>query len=1377
MRRTLLKLVRFYLRFAAATGCMFLCSVYFSFAQSQTISFKHINYDQGLSNSTIEDITQDARGFIWIGTRDGLNQYDGYRMTVFRNQKGNPNTLSDNYITCLYTDKQNTLWIGTLNGLNRYNETTKTFTSYIKQTGNPVSISGNTINCIMEDADHNLWVATNGGLDIFDRDSKKFGHIKSTVLHTGTNAVNYILQDDQKIIWIATDGGLVKYNPGSKTFTAQITDPTLGINFIQQGINGQLWLATKGTGLLALNPDGSYKSYRHNDTNPGSLGNDQVLSLLRDRAGRIWAGTINGGLNLFNNNTQNFTKYTYQPTKPYSLSQRTISAIFEDKQGNFWIGTHRGGVNLYNPGAKKFDVYRQEVGGNSLSYNDVKCFEEDHAGRIWVGTDGGGLNLFNQQQQTFTAYRHRINDGTSLGSDAVLDITEDKQNRLWISTWGGGLNLMNTASGTFTSFKNNPANPYSISSDFVQQVYQDKTGTIWVGTYFGGLNRFDPFTQKFTRITTDPTGKTQLLGNNIVALNEDPEGNLWIGTDDGGLNFYRRKTQSFEHYFEQQNKKPDIRVIFIDHRGDIWVGQSGLYRYNPQKNSFLLFTEQAGLGHDFIKGITEDKENNLWVSTSNGLVKLNTATGRASKYNTSDGLQAMEFEANAYMKTRSNQLFFGGINGFNTFYPADIKSNNYVPPVYITNFQIFNKDVVPGKDSTLKKDISLTDHIELNYLQSSISFSFAALNYLAPENNKYAYQLTNFDKGFNYTGNIPHAAYTNLDPGEYTFTVKAANNDGIWNNAGKSITITITPPWWRTWWFRTLVVLTGLGIAYAIIRYRQTLQLKELEEAKKEEVHQLQLQFFTNISHEFRTPLTLLLGPLEKLIGNSSQPEQSRTYQLMHRNATRLMNLINELMDFRKAESGVLKLNVSPGNASVFMNEIMDEFGLWAEQKHINFTLQNYDLGGKEVYFDRQLLEKILLNLINNAFKYTNDGGQITVKLFFDERKFKPSYQNELKITNTYQARQYMYILVADTGIGISAESIKYLFQRYYRITSTHLGSGIGLAFVKTLTLLHKGSINVYSERNKGTEILIALPVSEADYSANERWISDNKPVLLESVTTGGPHPTEYNEIKEQPGAARTNITARYILLVEDNTELRTFLKEILGGVYQIIEAKDGVEGLAMALETSPNMIISDVMMPNMNGIELCKLIKREEQTKHIPFILLTAKDSLEAKLEGIESGADFYFSKPVSINLLLLTIRNVFLQHEQLKERYTHEYQAEVKETVHSNKDRQFMGQLVTVIEAQLENPDLDVDYLCAKLNMSRTKLYELIKRLTGQSIVEFIRTIRLNKAINIMTHEDATITEIMMRVGIQTQAYFTKAFKKEFGKTPSQFLNDLKR
>jgi len=1351
--------------------------IMFCAAQQVPMQFNPINYDQGLSNSTVEAIAQDHRGFMWLGTRDGLNLYDGKQMTVFRKQK-KKGSISDNFIKFLYEDREHTLWIGTINGLNKYDPSTKTFTSFIHQPGNSTSISGNRVNCILEDQQRNLWIATANGLNILDRKTGKFKRINDLSVNNTSAYISYIFQEKSGRIWVATQAGLSYYDGVQKRFITSLPNPQLKIKVIQQDNDGGLWLGTENSGLVLFDPvTYTYKTYRHKDADPSSLGNDQVLSLVVDNAGTVWVGTINGGLNIFNKQTGSFIKYTYEPGKIAGLSQRTISSIFEDKQGNFWIGTHRGGVNLYNPEAKKFNVFREEPNGHGLSYNDVKCFEEDHKGQIWVGTDGGGLNLFNERNQTFKTYRNRINEPSSLSSDAVLDITEDQQHRIWIATWGGGLNLMNTASGTFTHYIHSDNDPAAISSNYVQNIFEDSKHVLWVGTYFGGLNRFDPSTQKFTRITTSFDGETKLKGNNIVAINEDAAGNLWIGTDDGGLNRLNQQTQQFEHYFDREDRKPDIRVIFTDHQNRLWIGQSGLWLYDAKKNNFGIFTDKAGLGHNFIKGITEDQSGNLWVSTANGLVKLDPRTKKTNSYNTGDGLQAMEFEANAYMKTRSGKMFFGGINGFNTFRPEEIKNNKFVPPIYITGFQLFNQEVtIGGAGSPLQQDISMTGALKLNYLQSGISFTFAALNYLAPENNTYAYKLIGLDKTFNYTSSGNKAYYTNLSPGEYELLVIAANNDGVWNTAGTSIKITISPPWWLTWWAKLLLLCCIAGSVYVIVRHRHNLQLKRLEEAKKEEVHQLQLEFFTNISHEFRTPLTLILGPLEKLQDSTTTPEVTHAYQIIYRNAKRLMNLINELMDFRKAESGTLKLNVTPGNITVFLNEILDEFSIWAQQKNIRFTIENKMTESRDLFFDRQIFEKILLNVINNAFKYTNDGGSIQISLFNEENQFTPSYQNELKIPGDYKAKCYVYVTVADSGIGISAESIAHLFQRYYRVRSTHLGSGIGLAFVKTLTLLHKGFIKVYSERNKGTEIMIALPVDAEDYTPDEHWLRD-KTYLPE-------HFNLENYLSIDEGAATGNVEqqpiavdAKYILLVEDNDELRTFIKDALSNHYTIIEANDGEEGLKMAKERFPNLIISDIMMPRMNGIELCRQIKNDDQTRHIPFILLSAKDALESKLEGVESGADFYFSKPVSINLLLLTLRNIFIQQDKLKERYTIANQADIKETVHSTKDKHFMQQLVTVIESELTNPSFDVDQLCLHLNMSRTKLYEMIKRLTGQSIIEFIRTIRLNKAVYIMTHEDVSISEVIFRVGIQTQSYFTKAFKKEFGKTPSQFLNELKK
>jgi CheY-like chemotaxis protein/AraC-like DNA-binding protein len=572
-----------------------------------------------------------------------------------------------------------------------------------------------------------------------------------------------------------------------------------------------------------------------------------------------------------------------------------------------------------------------------------------------------------------------------------------------------------------------------------------------------------------------------------------------------------------------------------------------------------------------------------------------------------------------------------------------------------------------------------------------------------------------------------------------------------------------------------MMLTAGIILFY---QFRRKLEIRKMEEKKREEMHQVQLQFFTNISHEFRTPLSLILGPLEKLQREDTRFTFSHYYKIIARNAHRLMGLINELMDFRKVEAGVLKLNVMPGNLEVFLNEIYEEFSDLAQQQNIKFSV-TVPQPLTEVWFDRQVLEKIIINLVSNSFKYTADGGTITVNTFQSLNDFRPSFANELILKNEYQGKKYIYVKVADNGIGISKESIAHLFERYYKISESHLGSGIGLAFVKSLTFLHKGSIFVYSERNKGTEIIIAIPVSKEDYDKKEKWINNNQErgPRLESIYNKYEHHFFAPETNEQAEVAKSHQLKPHILVVDDNGELRSFLKESLSQHYHITEASDGHEGINKAKDEFPDLIISDVMMPKVNGIDFCKTIKGNIETSHIPFLMLTAREALESKIEGTQSGADYYFSKPLSMDLLLLTIRNIFNQKQKLKERYSKDYHAEAKDLVHSAKDKEFIEELLGIIDSQLTNPDMDVDYICSKIGMSRTKLYQKLKGITAQSIGEFTRSVRLRKAVEIMTHEDVSLTDVMYRVGIQTQSYFTKAFKKEFGKTPTQFLQELKK
>jgi signal transduction histidine kinase/DNA-binding response OmpR family regulator len=795
------------------------------------------------------------------------------------------------------------------------------------------------------------------------------------------------------------------------------------------------------------------------------------------------------------------------------------------------------------------------------------------------------------------------------------------------------------------------------------------------------------------------------------------------------------------------------------------VGQKGLYLYDPAQDAFKVFTSKAGLANEFIKGMADDGMGNLWIATSNGLTQLNPDNLGFKKYNTGDGLQDLEFEANAFLKTKDGELFFGGINGFNCFYPGAIRANAFVPPVYITGFQLSGHKMEPlAAGSPLHEDISVTKKIRLSYRQSTFSFNFAALNFTAPENNQYAYRLEGLDTDWNYVGKENKAVYTNLSPGEYTFRVKASNNDGIWNEEGATVRVVITPPFWKTGWFICFLALLGIAGLYAFYRMRTRMKLRQMEESKREEIRQVQLQFFTNISHEFRTPLSLILGPLEKLMKENVSAGQARHFQSMHRNAQRLLSLINELMDFGKLESGSLKLGVQAGNLGAFMGELAEEFRDWAIQKEIDFSLG--DIPDGEAWFDRQVMEKIVLNLLHNSFKYTKRGGRISLQMFSSLDDFTPSFSNELVLKNNFRGSRYAYIRVADTGVGISASSIHHLFERYYRITDAHLGSGVGLAFVKSLALLHKGDIYVYSERLKGTEILIGIPIGEEDYHKEEKRLAS---VRLEGIV--------YREVGASVVPAVSLPPVETILLVEDNDELRHFIRESLSPMYQVIEAADGREGLDKAREIMPGMIISDVIMPEMNGFDFCRAVKTDIDTCHIPFVILTARTAAAAQVEGLDAGADYYFAKPLNMELLLLTIRNRFEQDRKLKDRYSRESHLEAMELVHSEKDREFMTRLLQIIDSQLANPEFDIDWLCQEMGMSRTRLYQKIKGISTQSIGDFIRTIRLKKAVQIMTHEDVTLTEVMMRVGIQTQSYFTKAFKKEFGKTPGQFLQEMRR
>lgn len=1246
-------------------------------------------------------------------------------------------------------------------------------------------------------------------------DSLKFQHFNlyqnSATPISNINNVSTFFEDSKHQVWIGGQNGLSKLSRDSRgdiyfqPVNKFINLPNTDVKSIIEDNYGNLILGTS---------NGLYRYLPNKESDQIQFIHEGSYNVLVCNNNHIWAGT-NDGLLEFSNLSdikipELINTYKYDPKNPnYSLSKSAVKSLFIDITGIVWVGTNGGGVNKFDPQRKQFFHIKTSLDPYSLSNDKIRSIYEDSQQNLWIGTEGGGLNLLSKTNfdKDFNKFQHFTKTNNVF---AIEEIQLKNSKKLFI----GGENSPGLFEIDITKNKKITNDDLKSLSEFPNSVFsilQDKDKNVWIGSYNGGVLRWliNEDETSFTKdvLIQNPYFEFSLPNNIIRDIFQDSKGNVWFATGNGlaklAPNQIHTKNPKFDVYKNIPNNESTIShnyilTVFESKSGDIWIGTfgGGLNKLDTSTGgnnvSFKTYSEKDGLPNNVIKGILDDAQGNLWLSTNKGLSKFNPADETFQNYDVNDGLQSNEFSELTALKTNEGLMLFGGVNGFNAFYPEDIISNKINAETVLTNFSIFNKPVGIGERINgrviLDKSINSVDEVELKYSENSFSFEFAALHYAASRKNKYAYKLEGFDKDWIYTtSNNRHATYTNLEPGTYTLKVKASNNDNIWDETPVELRINVIPPWWRTNIAKIFYFLLTIGLLLAFRRYtiissskKHQLELEHFEKDKNEEMHRLKLEFFTNISHEFRTPLTLIKGPLDYLIKKGdtiSQKETKDQYGLISKNTDYLLRLINQLLDFRKMEQGKMNLNLSKSNIVEFLKEIGEPFQFLSRKKNISFEINT----SKETilsWFDPDAVEKIVNNLLSNAFKFTPENGSISLDIF-DGTDFK---QPEGIETNINQSK-YIVIQVKDSGPGIPAHRIKHIFERFYTelgITKqvNTKGTGIGLSFTKNLVELHQGIIKVKSDSENGSTFMVWLP-KEKDSFEPKNEINFHEVFEANSFISkidAESHAISFIDDIVDQNITRSRSKLPILLIIDDNADIRSFIKKGLGEKYYVYEADNGEKGLELANKFMPNIVITDLVMPVMDGIEFCNKLKSSQETSHIPVVMLTAKISQEKEIEGLKTGADAYIRKPFDLELLELKISNILKHRQELRKRFNREITLQPNEVTVTSSDETFLQNAIEIVEKHMMDSEFSVEMLVKEMNMSRSNLYLKTKELTGLSSSEFIRNIRLKRAVQLFEKSDLSVKEIMYMTGFNTASYFSKCFKKQFGVIPSKYvrLND---
>ncbi len=1349
------------------------------FAQSEYYHFSKLNTYNGLSHNQVNAILKDSEGFLWFGTMSGLNRYDGYSFKIYRKEPNDSTSLYDNDILSLFELPGGKMWVVTRAGACIYNSEVEKFDANYYAYLNSLGLPSGPVNTIVKGNSGRYWFLY-GNLDLYmysekDKIVKLFRHNPAF----NPDAKISALQEtkDGKLWLVYQNGFLQEYDIKSDKIifsSAALQKLNKGniSYYLSIDRDGDIWLWYYTQGVFLFHPQDSSLKHFNENSFPSKLKSNLVSQVVQDNNGLIWVGTDHGGVTLIDKRNNFRTNYLMNdPEDPKSLSQNTITAIYKDDIGIIWLGTYKQGINYLNSSIVQFPYYHhQESNPNSLPFDDVNQFVEDNSGNIWIGTNGGGLVYFDRKNNTFKQYLHDPNNKNSLSSNVIVSLCIDDKNMLWVGTFIGGLNSFDGKK--FMHYRHDDADSTSLADDNVWKIYEDREQNLWIGTLGGGLDLLDRKDGRFKHYQNKPEASDILPSNYVSDMLQDEKGNLWIGTVNGIAVLKENKSQVV--FYQHSNDKKsltnnDVLCISEDNRGRIWVGtREGLALFNEQTKNFQTFTMADGLPDNMILNILDDGHQSLWISTPNGLCnaipkqKENGIVLSVINYNELNNLQNQEFNSKAAYKTKEGELIFGGPSGFNVINPTAIKRPVYHSKIVFTDLEILNKKIEPGEVVNnrvlLQRSLSHLPGIDLKYKENVFSIEFASLDYANSSRDKYAYMLAGFNPDWLYADATQRrATYTNLDPGHYTFKLKVLNSEGLWSDV-KTLQITIEPPFWRTPVAYIIYTLIAAGLLILIrritldrihMRYEVAQQRREADRAHT--LEQLKTKFFTNVSHEFRTPLSLIIAPLEKIIKQTPDEEQKKQLNLVQRNAKRLLNLVNQLLDFRKMEVQELKLHPSIGDIIMFSRDISQSFLDIAEKKNIQLSFSS-NVNSLEIYFDKDKIEKILFNLLSNAFKYTDDNGMVSINL---------TYNPPINI----EGDGTLAMEVKDTGIGIQADMHEKVFERFFQTdvpeSMVNQGTGIGLAITKAFVKLHNGIITVKSEPGRGTCFTVLLPAKKIyDYP---------------SVTATGPIPGEETEqiISEE---SQKRGKKKTILVVEDSEDLRFYLKDNLKGQYKVEEATNGKEGWEKIKLLNPDLVVSDIMMPLMDGVELARKIKTETVTAHIPVILLTAMGSEEKQLAGFKAGVNDYITKPFTFEILASRIRNLLAQQELLHKRFQKQIEVDPSEITVTPVDEKFLKQALEVVEKFMENPDFSVEDFSREMCMSRKALYNKILSLTGRAPLEFIRSIRIKRAAQLLEKSGMRISEIAYEVGFNNPKNFSRYFKEEFNVLPSEYVMDKK-